>query len=176
MCDDPQLLVCLLFWRQSWIQWFWKRSWLVLDTIVFHLNRAEIASFPLISSNLSSVLTTSLKAHVTSAWPTLGKLHYCPFSAISNRLLLLLQQLSFTFLVSSNSHEELFSAGFFFLRSCRALCQPLFLLFSHKFLPTDVKGAPITPTHKLMMLGKNESQCHQKPHKLLLRHGHCLIN
>lgn len=74
-----------------------------LDTTVFYSNnnRAEVTSFFLTSiqdpSNLPSVLTTSLKAHMTSAWPNLGKLHYCPFSAINKCLLLQLQQLSFNF-------------------------------------------------------------------------------
>lgn len=100
----------------------------VLETIRFYLNNncPEISSYPLISSKIllvylhHSSLIISLKFHVTSAWSNLGRLHYCPFSAINNHLIIHLQKLSFTFQISSNSHEKLFSDRFFFF-FCKGL-------------------------------------------------------
>lgn len=100
----------------------------VLETIRFYLNNncPEISSYPLISSKIllvylhHSSLIISLKFHVTSAWSNLGRLNYCPFSAINNHLIIHLQKLSFTFQISSNSHEKLFSDRFFFF-FCKGL-------------------------------------------------------
>lgn len=117
---------------------------------------------------------------MTSAWPNLEKLHYCPFSTISNHLLLQLQQLSFTFWVSSNPHEELFSAiwwgggGFFVVKIWQSFLLAPFLLSSCEFLLPDIQDTPITPYLQAAVANKyQEGVSHnvivdQVTHELLL--------
>lgn len=126
------LFVCLKILEQILV---------VLETTIFYLNNncPKISSYPLISYKILPVylhpssLIVSLKVHVTSAWSNLGRLHYCPFSAINNRLIIHLHKLSFTFQISSNSYEKLFSESFL-QRSHQDLCHPPLLLSSHKIL------------------------------------------